>query len=225
MLSELRSLSKLIFPVACIGCGAAQVEICPSCSGLWSAPPILSRLDSLPLAFTARYQPRVQRFILAAKEDGSKVARSALAHSLSASLRTLMAGKRCEGVLLVPIPSHRATIRARGRDHGLLLARAVSQNFGSEVDVAPLLRVIRPVADQTGLNPSQRAANLAGAFSADSQLIRRKGRAAIVMVDDVITSGTSFREGARALTSVGCPPVAAISACASARFLPIRLHL
>lgn len=225
MLSELRSLSKLIFPVACIGCGAAQVEICPSCSALWSTPPILSQLDSLPLAFTARYQPRVQRFILAAKEDGSKVARTALAQSLTASLRKLLEGRAGEEILLVPIPSHPATIRARGRDHAQLLARAVSQNFGPEVVHAPLLRVNRRVADQTGLTHLQRAANLAGAFSADSQLITRQGKAAIVMVDDVITSGSSLREGARALASVGWPPMGAISACASARFLPIRLDL
>ena len=200
------------------------MEICRSCAALWSAPAILSRLDALPIAFTTRYQPRVQRFILAAKEDGSKVARDALAQSMTVSLRVLMSKVQVEQVLLVPIPSHRATIRARGRDHGLLLARAVSHNFGSEVDVAPVLRVIRPVADQTGLNLSQRATNLAGAFSADSQLIRRKGAAAIVMVDDVITSGSSLREGARALTNAGFAPIAAIAACASARFLPIRLH-
>ncbi len=191
---------------------------------LWKAPPAVSALDSIPIAFTARYQPIVQRFILAAKEEGSAVARNALAQSMAVSLRVLMSKVQVEQVLLVPIPSHRATIRARGRDHGLLLARAVSHNFDSEVDVAPLLRVIRPVADQSGLNPSQRATNLAGAFSADSQLIRRKGAAAIVMVDDVITSGSSLREGARALTNAGFPPIAAIAACASARFLPIRLH-
>lgn len=190
---------------------------------LWKVQPIVSTLDSIPISFTARYQPIVQRFILAAKEQGSTVARDALAQSMARSLRVLMAKVQVEKVLLVPIPSHRAAIRSRGRDHARLLSQAVSERFGSEVGLAPALRVNRRVVDQTGLSHEQRAANLAGAFTADSQLIRGKVEVALVMVDDVITSGSSLREGARALTSAGCPPIAAIAACASARFLPIRL--
>lgn len=223
MLSEVRSLSGLIFPSCCVGCSEPQVEICSSCWQLWKAAPISSRLDALPISFTARYQPKVQRFILAAKEEGSRAARSVLALAMANSLRQIIVELSIRRVLLVPIPSHPSSIRRRGRDHALRLSQAVAGQFGAEVGFGSLLKVARPVVDQTGLNYDQRARNLAGAFSADSRSIMGKNEVALVMVDDVITSGSSLREGARALTSIGYPPCAAICACASARFLPIRL--
>lgn len=225
MWSELRSLTSLVFPLACIGCGAPQCDICPNCWRLWRSTPIRSRLDAIPLAFTARYQPKVQHFVLAAKENGSKVARAALAESITASLHALVRENLCSPICLVPIPSHRSVIRKRGRNHSLLLAQEVARRFGPKAQVAPILRVARAVSDQTGLTHPERAANLFGAFSVDSRGIGKKVGAHLVMVDDVITSGASLREGARALTDAGLPPSAAVVACASARFLPIRLPL
>jgi ComF family protein len=105
---------------------------------------------------------------------------------------------------LVPVPLHPARIRSRGFAPAAILARVAARALGAPA-VAGLQRV-RDTPSQTGLDRPGRRRNVAGAFA--------PGRAApgptVWLVDDVVTTGATLGEAARALRAAGARRVAAI---------------
>jgi predicted amidophosphoribosyltransferase len=71
------------------------------------------------------------------------------------------------------------------------------------------LRHVRRVQDQGGLGASGRRANLRGALEVRSDAVDRVVGRECVVVDDVVTTGTTAAEAARALTSAGARVVGA----------------
>ncbi|WP_393098538.1 ComF family protein [Streptomyces sp. LN325] len=106
-------------------------------------------------------------------------------------------------VLLVPVPSSRRAVRARGHDPARRIALAAAgelRRTGAPVRVLTVLRQRRAVADQAGLNSRQRLRNLAGALevaTGGDRLLAGAGR--VVLVDDLMTTGASLAEAARAV--------------------------
>ncbi|MGW9022798.1 ComF family protein [Streptomyces sp. NPDC055722] len=105
-------------------------------------------------------------------------------------------------VLLVPVPSSRRAVRARGHDPTRRIALAAAgelRRCGTAARVAAVLRQRRAVADQSGLNSRQRLANLAGALEVAGGGGRLLADAPVVLVDDLMTTGASLAEAARAV--------------------------
>ncbi|WP_234431346.1 ComF family protein [Streptomyces sp. NRRL F-5053] len=132
-------------------------------------------------------------------------------------------------ITLVPVPSARTAVVARGHDPVRRMALAASRRLrreGMPARVAPLLRQRRPVADQAGLTAAQRRANLDGALelapgagvllgtedgAGETRETRGAGRGGeVVLVDDVMTTGASLAEAARALGGVRAAAVLAV---------------
>ncbi|MFD6496697.1 ComF family protein [Streptomyces sp. NPDC060188] len=113
-------------------------------------------------------------------------------------------------VLLVPVPSARRTVRARGHDPARRIALAAAgelRRTGTPARVLGVLRQRRAVADQSGLNSRQRLDNLAGALevvAGGARLLAEGGR--VVLVDDLMTTGASLTEAARALRVARAAP-------------------
>lgn len=106
-------------------------------------------------------------------------------------------------LLLVPLPSSRQAVRARGHDPARRIALAAAgelRRTGTPARVLAVLRQRRAVADQAGLNSRQRLDNLAGALevaAGGARLLASGGR--VVLVDDLMTTGASMTEAARAV--------------------------
>ncbi|WP_439900805.1 ComF family protein [Streptomyces somaliensis] len=87
---------------------------------------------------------------------------------------------------------------------------------GVAARVAPVLRQGRAVADQAGLDARERRENLAGALEVVPGGIRLLRGVRVVLVDDVMTTGASLAEAARALYEAGVGPVEGGAARSSA---------
>ncbi|WP_436990720.1 ComF family protein [Streptomyces sp. enrichment culture] len=108
--------------------------------------------------------------------------------------------------MLVPVPSARRVVRARGHDAVRRVAVAAARELrrgGAAVRVAPVLRQRRAVADQAGLDARQRQENVAGALEVLPGGTRLLEGARVVLVDDLMTTGASLAEAARALYAAG----------------------
>lgn len=107
---------------------------------------------------------------------------------------------------VVPVPMFRKRVRARGYNQAELLARHFSRQ--SRIALASgLLRKVQDTKAQSSLEKSARAANVRNAFSARDEV---KGRA-ILIVDDICTTGETLRACARALKRAGARRVAAVT--------------
>jgi predicted amidophosphoribosyltransferase len=156
----------------------------------------------------APYEGTVRALVLGLKERRLLGLAVPLAGLLAAAVSCEL--PRGSPVVLVPVPSRPRTVRARGHDstHAITLRAARRlRSGGLDVEVRRLLRVRAGVADQSGLDAADRAANLAGSMRAShcgvSRLVRRRGPVPVVVCDDVLTTGSTAREAQRALEDVG----------------------
>ena len=97
-------------------------------------------------------------------------------------------------------------MRRRGYNQSEWLARALAAQW--QVPVATqLLTRTRDTASQTALTPAARLANVAGAFTAP----QRSKWPSVVLVDDVLTTGATLAEAARALALSGAARITAVT--------------
>lgn len=157
----------------------------------------------------ARYADEVRAVLLAHKERGALTLARPLGAALAGAVRVGVGEGEGEGpqppgglLLLVPVPSARAAVRARGHDPARRIALAAAgelRRAGMPARVAAVLRQRRAVADQSGLDSRQRLNNLVGALAVvpGGARVLRGGR--VVLVDDLVTTGASLMEAARAV--------------------------
>lgn len=215
----------LVLPVTCPGCDAPG-PWCESCAetlaGLPRAvvvPPLsLDRMATAGLAMPrvyalARYRGPVRRAIIAGKAHGLRRLPRDLGRDLAAGLIALQrVGALPEELWLVPAPTKRSAARARGGDPVLAMVRAAAGEIsaaGRGVGVAPCLYSGRRVRDSVGLDARGRAENLVGSVRFDPRG-RPPDGAAVVLVDDVFTTGATTVASSLALAERGYSVRAAV---------------
>ena len=207
-------LLDLVLPRDCAGCRAPGRTLCEQCRCELARPPFAHLPTPCPrglprLVAAAAYEGPVREILLAHKERGRLGLARPLGTALAAATRAGAGDLR--GVLLVPVPSSPAAVRARGHDHARRLAAAAARAL--DLPAAPLLAVARLTKDQSGLTAAGRVANLDGALRARRRLDGR----AVVVVDDVVTTGATLAEACRALRAAGADVRAAAVVAATAR--------
>lgn len=143
--------------------------------------------------------------ILAAKESHIKSADLLVADAISYSLTQWLQREWVD--TLIPIPSRKSAARKRGRQFIEEMAQLVSITSG--IRVASPLEHSRMVRDQSGLGYELRRNNLAGALVVNAN---PQGLGRALLVDDLVTTGATLNEAARALRYAGIEVVGAVTA-------------
>jgi predicted amidophosphoribosyltransferase len=171
----------------------------------------------------------VRPAVLAFKEHGRAELAGPLGTALAVAVVAVLSGlsgSRSGQVLLVPVPSSAAAVRRRGRDHVRELADAAAGELRAAGIPARTARLLgraggRRVRDSAGLDAVERRANLAGRFRARPQRTGLPPGSRVVLVDDVVSSGATLTEAARALWAASDTPVLAAVVAATPR-RPLR---
>jgi ComF family protein len=117
--------------------------------------------------------------------------------------------------LIVPVPLHWWKQWRRGFNQSAELARVLSRHSG--IPWRNALRRRRATEVQAGLTRSERRRNVAGAFAVDSVTGKK-----ILLVDDVITTGSTVAAISRVLRRAGAAQVSVIALARVDRRLPVQ---
>lgn len=222
--------AELLLGAACPGCGTAGFGLCSACAErLHADRPRPVRPTPCPDGFPRTvsggpYDDLLHALIPAHKERQAWLLTRPLGRRLAGSVTELIMDGAVDGsLLLVPVPSSPAVVRSRGRDATAAIATAAArrlrQHLHRPVAVARLLRSVRRVADQSTLSESQRRKNLRGAYAVRGGHRRLTGTT-IIVVDDLVTTGSTLTEASRALAAAGLPVHGAAVVAATRRRHP-----
>ena len=182
----------------CQRCGlpleATAAEQCARCL---AAPPPLDRMRA-----AVAYGP-LSRVIALKLKYGRKVA---LARTMARFMAPLRGSDGA--AILVPVPLHRRRLWWRGFNQSGLVAKQLGLAWGLPVDQY-LLRRARPTPPLKGMNQAQRASTLRGAFAAVAG--RRLNGETVILIDDVLTTGSTAAACAKVLRKAGAGRIELIS--------------
>lgn len=206
-------LSQLLFPSRCYGCSILGPTICSACRSQWHPHYYKTNIGPISVHSSLLYSPTASKIILASKENGLRGADDLIIQAIIQVLERAKIDK--QHFRLVPIPSSKNSQRKRGRSFMVDITQQVSVHTG--IPISDCLQISRRIKDQSGLNKLARNSNMQGAFS-----LKSSARGQLIVVDDVVTTGATLREAARALNSQGIRGLTSLSAVTACVAQPLR---
>lgn len=181
--------AEVLGPHACVDCGEPGIFPTGRCQACRRTPWVLTRA-SAPFLHDGSVARAIHRFKY---EDHPE-----LAWRLARWARNSLSANFFEGYDAVcPIPLHRARFCSRRYDQATLLAVEWAKAAG--LPLRHWLKRTRATMRQVGLSDVQREANVRGAFAARPEA----AGAAVLLVDDVLTTGATANSAARVLYAAG----------------------
>lgn len=195
---------EIIFPPTCGGCGSLGGWFCDRCAADLVELDLAHleaarRSDDVGFRPVARYlyADPVRRAIHLLKYQGQH----ARAIWFAEQLEPLLYQVALPGATLLPVPLTPKRERARGFNQSAEIVRHLSSV--SDFPMGEGLRRIRDTRPQVELAREDRVSNVRGAFKADNRVVGRH----VIVIDDVVTTGSTLRECADACLQAGAASV------------------
>ena len=188
----LKSLLDFVFPTACAVCETPPSPLCDACAPSFAVE--RSWLEGTPLWYATEYREPIARIMTAYKDQN----RTALITYLAPGLKQAVAEAvqvLGECWICVP-PRNRVNFKKRGFDPVASLITGGDKSVPRHLP-SNTLRFHRQVRDQRRLNKLGRESNISGSMKAVP------GSKRVLLVDDVMTTGSTLKECTRALSAVG----------------------
>lgn len=224
--SILNGLESLTLDKSCLSCRMHESPICLTCRNSWRKLHGVTKEYGFDIYFSFAYNEIASKILVQAKENGIVEAKRIFARAIAESVISLLDSKQVGVIdfILVPVPTTTAARRRRGEDFIFELAKDVCRILEIQFEdyrpmVRRILKVNRRIADQAKLSEFERGRNLFEAFQVDERISEQLP---IILIDDVITTGSTVREAFRALKERNLTVLGGATACASKRRLPIR---
>ncbi|SER84102.1 ComF family protein [Actinokineospora terrae] len=239
----MRMLLDLLIPLTCAGCGEPGTSWCSRCAATLVGLRAVERsaTKGVPVLALTAYGGPARRAIIAYKERNRRALAEPLGRAMAAALPDLaervpavraacpalvtLSGKSPpplgvahvgDPLWFVPAPSRRAAVRRRGGHHMAGVAEVVARVLvlgGVPARVAPVLSLAGRARDSVGLDVAGRRENLARHLCVSGRGVPPPG-APVLVLDDVVTTGSTAAACAGALRSAGLS-VLAVLACAA----------
>lgn len=213
MLHKIHTIIRtVVAPPFCLYCQQwllADTVLCAACMALIRPmPPVyvaLAHKRFMTVYALGAYQEPLRSLVLA-KHSGNR----AVSKQLGLLMRTLSVAPFLPCDVLIPIPLHWRRKAQRGYNQAEVLATQLAR--GGQTPVVPLLYKGHATAPQAGYALAQRISNIRGSFIL-SEIASAYKHKHLILVDDVMTSGVTLREAARALLPLEPASLTAVVAC------------
>jgi predicted amidophosphoribosyltransferase len=206
----LDGLLELLFPSRCFGCRELGPEICNRCRSNWNPHIYIKKLAGLNIYSAIDYNETAKSILLGAKEGSIKTADYLIVRALQHCLDRAP-GISIRELTFVPIPSTKKAIRRRGRNFLLEITERFALPY--RANVIDALEINRKIFDQTKLDAINRRKNLFNAYACNLPGDEIRKLSNVILVDDLVTTGSTINEAHRALSAVGIHVTCAITAC------------
>lgn len=221
----LLDLLAILWPCACVACGAPNRDICANChTELGQAAGKCTWVDTpagVGACVAGPYAGPLRALLVGFKHGGRTGFGRALGAQLRAPLRAALSLARSPVPLVVTVPSRPDRVRERGYRHVDVMVRHALRGMHARGDPRPLLlsgalRALPGRTGQVGLSTSERMRNASLVRVPRTMRGRLRGRE-VVLVDDIITTGATVLASAEALEAAGANVVAVVGLCATER--------
>lgn len=196
-------LFNWFFPITCLLCGSTGTDICSACSTEFTWPKY-QKLKWVTSFWNYR-DPRAEQVLRHIKTiPNIRIARFCAALF---SERILNRPKHPEDWLIIPIPITRDRLRTRGFNQSIIIGTAMAQAFSLPFFTSVLVKNKNTRKQGTAKSSQERAQNITGSFSViNSSTIKGKN---IILIDDIITTGSTLKEARHVLLTAGARRVIA----------------
>lgn len=197
----------LLFPKKCVACNASGSFLCKNCFGkieCFDDVFIKERFKNLSGIFAiAPLKGTIREAIHAFKYEGVKELTKDLA-GLTVQHLSVGGMPFIRRRVLLPVPIHRSKLVDRGFNQSELLAKELTRRLGLKIESSVLIKT-KATAAQINLKKNERKENVKDVFMVkDASKIKSKK---ILLVDDVITTGSTLEECAKVLKKAGARDV------------------
>ena len=202
-----RAILDLFYPPRCAFCGKIGVHgVCSACENTLprAEHPLREGAGFGKCAAPLRYEGVVREGIRRFKFQGATGAAESYGPILAQCVAEELGGA-FDVVTWAPVSKKR--LRSRGYDQSYLLARSAARVW--DVEPVSMLKKVRDNPPQSGLDAAARRGNVLGVYEATN--VEAIQNARILLIDDIITTGSSLSECARVLKDAGAQSV--VCAC------------